>query len=271
MTLSGPVEGVRLRTLSLGAGIQSTTLALMAAHGEVGPMPDVAIFADTGEEPTPVMEHLAWLASGNVLPFPVEVIGNDMPLGEHILRRATGKGRFATVPFFTTGRGQARRQCTKEVKTSRISTHVRRRLGYGRGRRVPADVRCETWIGFTTDEIVRCGAAHERWAIHRYPLIEKRMSILDCIAWLEKHEYPVPMRSACVCCPYRSNRDWHDLKVRDPDGFGRAIELDEAVRDVPGMRETGFLHHSRRPLRDVDLSEHDDPKLDLGCDGECGT
>lgn len=39
---------IRLRALSLGAGVQSTTMALMAAHGEIGPMPDCAIFADTG-------------------------------------------------------------------------------------------------------------------------------------------------------------------------------------------------------------------------------
>src|SRR3546814_8653071 len=31
--------------------VQSTKLALMAAHGEVGPMPDCAIFADSGWEP----------------------------------------------------------------------------------------------------------------------------------------------------------------------------------------------------------------------------
>ena len=52
---------IRLRVLSLGAGVQSTTLALMAAHGEIGPMPDCAIFADTGWEPNAVYEHLAWL------------------------------------------------------------------------------------------------------------------------------------------------------------------------------------------------------------------
>jgi hypothetical protein len=40
-----------IRILSLGAGVQSTTLALMAAHGEIGPMPDCAIFADTQWEP----------------------------------------------------------------------------------------------------------------------------------------------------------------------------------------------------------------------------
>ena len=37
--------------LNLGAGVQSSTMALMAAHGEITPMPDVAIFADTGWEP----------------------------------------------------------------------------------------------------------------------------------------------------------------------------------------------------------------------------
>lgn len=42
---------IRLRTLSLGADVQSTTMALLAAYGEVGPMPDCAIFADTGWEP----------------------------------------------------------------------------------------------------------------------------------------------------------------------------------------------------------------------------
>ena len=31
---------VLLRALSLGAGVQSTTLALMAAQGEISPMPD---------------------------------------------------------------------------------------------------------------------------------------------------------------------------------------------------------------------------------------
>ena len=49
-----------LTILSLGAGVQSTCLALMAAKGEVTPMPDAAIFADT-HEPKEVYEHLDWL------------------------------------------------------------------------------------------------------------------------------------------------------------------------------------------------------------------
>ena len=46
-----------IRVISLGAGVQSTTMALMAAQGEIGPMPDCAIFADTQGEPRKVYEH----------------------------------------------------------------------------------------------------------------------------------------------------------------------------------------------------------------------
>ncbi len=80
---------LRLRALSLGAGVQSTTLALMAAHGEIGPMPDCAIFADTGWEPQAVYDHLAWLMSPNVLPFPVHIV-SDGNIREQLI--AAGQG-----------------------------------------------------------------------------------------------------------------------------------------------------------------------------------
>ena len=48
------------RILSLGAGVQSTTVLLMSIAGEL-PKIDHAIFADTGWEPTAVYEHLDWL------------------------------------------------------------------------------------------------------------------------------------------------------------------------------------------------------------------
>lgn len=52
-----------IHILSLGAGVQSSTLALMAAAGEVTPMPVAAVFADTGDEPTSVYRWLDWLTT----------------------------------------------------------------------------------------------------------------------------------------------------------------------------------------------------------------
>ncbi len=54
--MNGPIH-----IISLGAGVQSSTMALMAAHGEIEPMPDAAIFADTQNEPQRVYEWLDWL------------------------------------------------------------------------------------------------------------------------------------------------------------------------------------------------------------------
>lgn len=90
---------IQLRVLSLGAGVQSTTLALMAAHGEIGPMPDCAIFADTGWKPNAIYEHLAWLRTPNVLPFPVHIVsaGN---LRADLIAASRGE-RWASIPAFT--------------------------------------------------------------------------------------------------------------------------------------------------------------------------
>jgi hypothetical protein len=46
-----------MRILNLGAGVQSTTLFLMLIDGDLPPV-DYAIFADTGDEPQDVYQHL---------------------------------------------------------------------------------------------------------------------------------------------------------------------------------------------------------------------
>src|SRR5580765_4169969 len=111
-----------LRVISLGAGVQSTTMALMAAHGEITPMPDCAIFADTGSEPQGVYDHLRWLMSPNVLPFPVYIVGKATSLHADLMRgtNSGGKRRYAAIPAFLSRPGEregiGRRQCTKEYK-----------------------------------------------------------------------------------------------------------------------------------------------------------
>src|SRR5262249_34440571 len=87
-----------LRVISLGAGGQSTTPALMAAHGEIEP-PDCAIFADTGWEPRAVYQHLDWLETQ--LPFPVHRVSRGNLRDDVLARRNTTGGRFAAVPWHT--------------------------------------------------------------------------------------------------------------------------------------------------------------------------
>ena len=65
-----------IHAISLGAGVQSSTMALMAARGEITPMPDCAVFADVGgDEPEEVYKWLDQLKE--MLPFPVYVVRRD--------------------------------------------------------------------------------------------------------------------------------------------------------------------------------------------------
>ena len=90
-----------LRVISLGAGVQSSTLYRMAALGEIpGPKPDVAIFADTQAEPPWVYETLDALERdhGDVIPIRRPTRGS---LREALEAGITSDGgRFASVPFW---------------------------------------------------------------------------------------------------------------------------------------------------------------------------
>ncbi|NSY99622.1 hypothetical protein G6M70_16615 [Agrobacterium tumefaciens] len=298
-------SAIRLRALSLGAGVQSTTMALMAAHGEIGPMPDCAIFADTGWEPKAVYEHLDWLMSGNVLPFPVHIVsaGN---IRDELIGAGEGK-RWASIPAFakavtpagavvpvydedengelieigsrstareTVSIGMIRRQCTTDFKIVPIRRKVRELAGLTR-KRSPHHPVVEAWIGISTDEIIRAKPSFEAWQIKRFPLIEKRMSRCDCLAWLHRHGYPEPPKSACIGCPFHDNARWRAMRDFDEEAWDDAILVDRALRTgLRGIRGEVYLHRSCVPLDKADLSTlADHGQLDLWpneCEGMCG-
>jgi hypothetical protein len=255
-----------LRVLSLGAGVQSTTLALMAAHGEVGPMPDCAIFADTGWEPKAVYDHLQWLMSPNVLPFPVHIVSAGNIREDLIARGSARAQRFITIPaFLLTGskEGMGRRQCTSHYKVEPIRKKVRELLGVGPRSHVPAGA-AEMWIGISLDEVIRATPSKIKFQVHRFPLLEQRMPRRDCLAWLERNSYPLAPKSSCIGCPFHSDAAWRAIKDNAPDEWAEAVEVDSAIRKpidrsgVPVLPAEQFLHPQRVPLDQVDLSTAED-------------
>ena len=87
-----------MNILSLGAGVQSTAMALMAAHGEITPMPDAAIFADTGWEPLAIYAHLNWLEGE--LPFPLYRVSGGNIKDDLMQGLNSDGGRFASIPYW---------------------------------------------------------------------------------------------------------------------------------------------------------------------------
>ena len=257
-----------ITVISLGAGVQSTTLALMAAKGEIDPMPDCAIFADTGWEPKAVYEHLDRLEKA--LPFPVHRVSAGNIRADIISRSNTSNGRFAAVPWFMlmpNGREvMGRRQCTKEYKLRPIQRKVVELSG---GKRKKGAT--EMWVGISTDEAFRMRPSRVQYITNRWPLIDLRISRADCYAWLERSGWSAP-KSSCIGCPFHSDAQWRALS---PAELTNAIEVDKAIRNQPGFKGQQFMHRSLKPLSEVDLrSDAEIGQADLfnnECEGFCGT
>lgn len=265
-----------LKVLSLGAGVQSSTAALMMAAGELE-APDVAIFADTGWEPAAVYRHLDWLET--VLPFPVLRVSVGNIRNGIVARRNTTGGRFAAIPWFTVNpdgsHGMGRRQCTSEYKLKPIMHEIRRLLGVGPKQYI-APGTVEVRLGISTDEAQRMKPSRQRYMVNVFPLIDADMSRRGCLRWMEDRGHPRPPKSACIGCPFRDDNSWRDMRDNRPEEFADAVAVDRALRQghARGIRAVEYMHSSRVPLDEVDFStwaERGQPDL-FGneCEGMCG-
>lgn len=271
--LSRPLENPRLRVLSLGYGVQSSTLAFMSARGDIEPF-DCAVNADMDDsEPAAVAAYAVYVNAQ--LPFPVYRVSKGSLKDSITMASQWSDGRFVAVPFFTAAGGMGRRQCTKEFKVEPIEREVRRLIGLGYRQRGPKHPVVETSIGISTDEIARMKDSRKTYIQHRWPLIEARMSRRDCEQWLTERQYRMPPKSACVFCPYRSNAGWRDLRDNAPVDFAEAVRIDALIRSrgtMKGMSSAQFVHRDLVPLDAVDLDKPEDPTLgfDNECEGMCG-
>ena len=259
-----------MNIISLGAGVQSSTMALMAAKGEITPMPDAAIFADTQWEPKEVYEYLDFLIKS--LPFPVyRVTAGNLRQGA-IDRSNTSGRRFAAVPWFMSmpngDAAMGRRQCTKEYKLAPVKRKIVELSG-GKRKRGGTTV----WIGISRDEASRMKPSRVKYIVNRWPLIEKLMTRNDCERWMQKNGFPKPFRSSCLGCPFHSDHEWRAIKS-NPEYWADVTEVDRAIRNQPGSRGQQFMHRKLIPIDQVDFStDADRGQLNMfenECEGMCG-
>lgn len=251
-----------IHIISLGAGVQSSTMALMAADGLIKPMPSLAVFADTGDEPSEVYAWLTKLTS--LLPFPVK-IAQYCRLSDHL----RDNGHTEIPAFFVNDDGSVglgKRQCTRDWKLREIARAVRIFTDTV-GRRVPPGSFVQ-WIGISLDEVTRAKDSREAHTIHRFPLFEKRMNRNDCLKWLKDRGHTVP-KSACVYCPFRSRSQWRDSKRKGGGEWDLIVKVSNALA-VNGE----YLTADCLPIADVDFStEEERGQLNLfinECEGMCG-
>lgn len=263
-----------LRVLSLGAGVQSSTLALMIAKGKI-PMVDCAIFADTMGEPKAVYKWLSWLEKQ--LNYPVYKVSKG-DLRKDMLDAINGKYKFLSVPLYTknaeTGKkGLLRRQCTADYKILPVNKKVRQLLGLQSNEKRKKGTKVEMLMGISMDEVYRVKENRLKYITNVYPLIELGMNRNDCLNWIKENNYPTPPRSACTFCPFHNNSEWREIK-ENKEEWDSVVELDRLIRKgTKKDTDDVFLHSSCLPIDQVDLKEKPEDQYNLfnnECEGMCG-
>ena len=273
----------KYNVISLGAGVQSSTIALMASRGELlGVKVDFAIFADTQDEPASVYRWLDWLE--RQLNFPVYRVTNGK-LSDDALRMRTSKDgrRYSrtSIPVYTLspdgGSGKIQfRICTADYKIKPIIKELRKRCKIKRGQK---EATVTSLIGISYDEMQRMKRSAEPWAVNRWPLVEMRMRRSDCIEWMRKSGYPEPPRSSCVYCPFHRNKEWRRLQTEEPEDFARAVQFEKDIQltkeNSDDLNGKPFLHKSCKPLDQIDFRNDIEKGQQVfsfldECEGMCG-
>lgn len=275
-----------IHIISLGAGVQSSTMALMAAHGEITPMPKCAIFADTQAEPSSVYKWLDWLEKQ--LPFPIHRVTNGSLADAATTVKVSKKGNNYTrsnIPVFlkTEGvrqEGKQKRFCTKDFKIDVILRLVRlqNKDAIREWRKLKGAPPICQWIGISRDEVGRMKPSRLPYIVHRWPLVDAGMTRWKCLKWMKSNGYPEPPRSACVFCPYHSDKEWRRLKEKEPLEFAKAVRFETdykvALSKVQRRSAIPFLHRSMVPIDQADFSTDEDhgQQVMFGneCEGMCG-
>jgi len=268
--------------LSLGAGVQSTALALMAAK-KVLPMPDLAVFADTQAEPQYVYDHLEWLIKE--LPYPVEIVSAGSLTEKCLTERRRIKDGVSYMPkeiplfgIMPNGKitGALGRQCTNDFKIQPITKFLRTRFNIKRGEKNPIITE---WLGISWDEVQRMKPSRTAWIVHEWPLIDLRMRREHCKQWMVDNGFEIPPRSACSYCPFHSNEEWREIKNNAPEDFKKAVQFDKDIRakflKYDKQKMEVYLHRSCKPLGEIDFRNDIDKGQQIfdfqsECEGMCG-
>ena len=261
-----------LIAISLGWGVQSFTLAVMSALGDLPPV-DVAIHADTTHERSATyafaQRWTPWLEAHGVRVVTVQGAQSISELTSYksdIPAYTSSNGALIMVPeiayddndeAYQTGEmievpanveGRLRRQCTGEWKIY----PMRRWLQANRDKRP-----VEQWLGISMDEWQRAKDSDVKYVTNRFPLLELKMTRNDCGNYLERHGIEVPPKSACVFCPFHNMRAWVEMKAENGADWQKAVEVDAAIRKARPPYDL-FLHRAMIPLIEVDLRTPED-------------
>ncbi len=250
-----------LTVLNFSGGKQSSVLLWMVLRGDLPRPPNFAVLvADPGMEDSRTYEYVD-LMERECQKAGIEFVRCKGPnLFEDLQSRT--KKRIDNPPYFTrdkeTGKlGKLVQNCTKEYKIAPMTRAIRELLHRKYGLHPKAGTVginvVEKWIGFHADEWHRVSESGSKYWYFRFPLIERNMDEAAVIGYFLKHKLPRPPRSVCNACFANSVPYYQDMHANRPRDWQKAIQLDDAIRDMSrwGVKGEVFVSRAMMPLRDM--------------------
>jgi hypothetical protein len=260
--------------ISYGGGVQSTALLVLAAQRRIDF--STFLFANVGDD----SEHPATLAyiRGVATVYARE---HGIDVQEIQRRRRDGstetlwerlhqpQSRSIPIPVRMSNGAPGRRSCTSDFKIKVVARWLRER---GATAHCPATVG----IGISLDEIHRANKRRsEPYEQIEYPLLDLGLRRDDCAQIIAAAGLPVPPKSACFFCPFKTVNAWRQQRHHEPELFAKSIQLEAMLNEKRAMlgRDAAYLTRYGTPLNYAIPGASQEPEVpDPGCDsGWCMT
>lgn len=161
------------------------------------------------------------------------------------------------------------RQCTQRLKIRPIQKYLREEMG------ATEDNPIGQYIGISLDEWTRMTTDDDKRFELLYPLCKERITREDCEQFILDCGYPIPEKSACIGCPYHSNKTWQSLNDAELEQVIHVEQIlnhfikNSKLSQRPYFANGTRFHPSMRPMWERPFeTEKDLPEYER--DGVCG-
>ena len=233
-----PISSPDNKQFAFGGGVQSTAALVLSATGKLDY--STFLFANVGDDSE--NPHTISYVNEVAIPYAEEhgitIISLSRP--ESILSHVLSPDNSSIViPVRSAKGGFGNRACTNHWKRKIISSWQRER---GASKLNPFTLG----IGISFDELHRMKTdSGSKSQIIEYPLVDKRLTRKDCTRIISSQHLPVPPKSSCWFCPFKSKSEWFAMRRNDPSLFDKASSLEKSINEkrlMLGHNMPVYLH-----------------------------
>jgi len=215
--------------ISFGAGVNSVAMTiLLYKQDKVIPL----IFTDTCCECPHTYEYIKYFEKEFLSKYKQKIIWlSPLTTPEYypkFIRNKTLEDYILEIKFFPSIK---KKFCTKHYKLIPFKNFAKRN-----------NVSIY-YVGFSLEEINR--AKRSKKVIESmktiYPLIENKLTRIQCYEIIQKEGLKLPKKSSCYFCPFQNIYQWQILYQEYPELFQRAKQLEKCINKNRKSYENSYI------------------------------